>query len=519
MHCSLKGQDKVAQIFQEELGNLIFDLPSDFENYNYLPSPSQLKKKILIKGKRHIKNMISEDNQDSDIEEQSKGELSPENSRKEAVLQNSNSKNAKEVMSYQEQKYKSSPKLEIQTDFAKKEFDSPQKLNNIISQTAQENQLNISQLSNYVYSSQNLKTDERLQTFGVKSPMQLNKNIKTEDFVFNLAEDDINGGGVHTRRINNAEDMKDPTNIFGSDERPNCVVPNNINIISVGSKNLDQNQSAKKTKECATLTILYSLISYKWSFNTPRLSWHISSITENKFAKFSKSNLKELIDNQRKNMTKIYPSGKRIDSSNFNPIPSWNIGAQIVALNAQIIDEATCLNYAKFIANGACGYILKPNFLRHIAIDSKDPNMNKYLSSFTKPLKKITIKVISGKQIRQIDDLAIVSPAVEIKLRGIDIDESTNPIFKTPFIRDNGFNPFWSKDRECKVEFRIHCPDLCILLFNVNNEDSLGSYRIAWYAIELNHIVQGYRAIPLIDNSFEIIQNAYILCHINIEDF
>ena len=504
MHCSLKGQDKVAQIFQEELGTLIFELPNDFENYPFLPSPFQLKNKILIKGKRHVKDMISEDNHDSDKEDPNKLEFSPDStfnkSNNELLLKNSNFKDATEKNKY-------SPQFEFNTDYAQS---TPTKMNNSRIQTQEFNQRNISQAN--FSSLQNQKTDERLQRSGIKSQTQ-------NDFAFNLGDDDINGGSVNTRRINNAEDMKDPTNIFCSDERPNSVAPNNINIISVGSKNVELNQSAKKTKECATLTVLYSLISFKWSFTNNRLSWHVPSINENKIAKLLKTNPIELINNQRRYITKVYPSGTRIDSSNFNPIPSWNTGIQIVALNAQTIDEATCFNYAKFIANGACGYILKPHFLRHLAIDAKDPNINKYLNDFRRPIKKLTIKIISGKQIRQIDDLATVSPGVEIKLKGHDIDESTNPIFKTPFIKDNGFNPLWSsKDKECKVEFKIHCPDLCIVLFNVNNEDVFGSHRIAWYAIELDHIVQGYRAIPLIDNNFEIVEHAYILCHINIED-
>lgn len=34
-------------------------------------------------------------------------------------------------------------------------------------------------------------------------------------------------------------------------------------------------------------------------------------------------------------LSRVYPKGQRIDSSNYNPIPFWNVGAQIVALNYQ----------------------------------------------------------------------------------------------------------------------------------------------------------------------------------------
>jgi hypothetical protein len=32
---------------------------------------------------------------------------------------------------------------------------------------------------------------------------------------------------------------------------------------------------------------------------------------------------------------RVYPDGKRIDSSNYNPIDHWYAGAQVVALNYQ----------------------------------------------------------------------------------------------------------------------------------------------------------------------------------------
>jgi hypothetical protein len=41
----------------------------------------------------------------------------------------------------------------------------------------------------------------------------------------------------------------------------------------------------------------------------------------------------------------------------------WNLGIQLVALNYQTGDKAMQLNQAKFLQNGSCGYVLKPNIL------------------------------------------------------------------------------------------------------------------------------------------------------------
>lgn len=66
-----------------------------------------------------------------------------------------------------------------------------------------------------------------------------------------------------------------------------------------------------------------------------------------------------------KSMFRTYPSGTRIDSSNFNPLTFWSFGLQMVALNYQTEDIATFLNTAMFEQNGHLGYILKPEVMRN----------------------------------------------------------------------------------------------------------------------------------------------------------
>lgn len=38
-------------------------------------------------------------------------------------------------------------------------------------------------------------------------------------------------------------------------------------------------------------------------------------------------------------MSRIYPKGTRMDSSNYNPQPFWNVGCQMVALNYQTMGK------------------------------------------------------------------------------------------------------------------------------------------------------------------------------------
>jgi len=76
-------------------------------------------------------------------------------------------------------------------------------------------------------------------------------------------------------------------------------------------------------------------------------------------------------------LSRVYPRGSRVDSSNNDPTPLWDAGAQLVALNYQTCDEALQLSRGRFRANGNSGYVLKPAYMRalgpkadHLAVET-----------------------------------------------------------------------------------------------------------------------------------------------------
>jgi len=78
-------------------------------------------------------------------------------------------------------------------------------------------------------------------------------------------------------------------------------------------------------------------------------------------------------------LIRVFPSPQRIDSSNLNPQEFWNFGCQFVALNYQtpglmmdLQEVFKQINFwvkkklifkGKFLANGSCGYVLKPSIM------------------------------------------------------------------------------------------------------------------------------------------------------------
>ena len=66
----------------------------------------------------------------------------------------------------------------------------------------------------------------------------------------------------------------------------------------------------------------------------------IRSFVENKTPAKSKS--KEFLKYNCKALSRIYPKGQRMDSSNYDPYPLWLCGCHMVSLNFQTAGTALC---------------------------------------------------------------------------------------------------------------------------------------------------------------------------------
>ncbi len=89
----------------------------------------------------------------------------------------------------------------------------------------------------------------------------------------------------------------------------------------------------------------------------------IHSLKESKIEKQMKKHPAELLRYMASRLIRIYPDNLRFDSSNYDPVPSWNYGCQVVALNYQTPDLPMQLNRGRFRDNGNCGFVLRPPFL------------------------------------------------------------------------------------------------------------------------------------------------------------
>ncbi|XP_061100878.1 1-phosphatidylinositol 4,5-bisphosphate phosphodiesterase gamma-2 isoform X2 [Conger conger] len=231
----------------------------------------------------------------------------------------------------------------------------------------------------------------------------------------------------------------------------------------------------------------------------------IRSFVENKAP--MRVRAKEFLKYNNKALSRVYPKGQRVDSSNYDPYPLWLCGSHMVALNFQTGDKCMQLNSALFSLNGQTGYVLQPELMRS---DGYDP----YPMPDKKKVKyTVTVRVIAARHLPK-TGRSIVSPFVEIELCGYSAEDSK---FKTIVRHDNGLNPVWPAPPE-PVEFMVYEPELTFLRFVVNEEDMFSDPNfLAQATFPFKGIRSGYRSVPLKNGFSENIELASLLVYIDVE--
>uniref|UniRef100_A0A8C5EP40 Phosphoinositide phospholipase C n=1 Tax=Gouania willdenowi TaxID=441366 RepID=A0A8C5EP40_GOUWI len=236
-------------------------------------------------------------------------------------------------------------------------------------------------------------------------------------------------------------------------------------------------------------------------------SWQVSSLSETKAHQLMQHKVTSFIQFNQKQLSRIYPSSYRVDSSNFNPQPFWNTGCQLVALNYQSEGRVLQLNRAKFYSNGNCGYILKPACMSEGAFN---PNADDPLPGRVK--KQMVLKIISGQQLPKPKDSMlgdrgeIIDPFVEVEVIGLPVDCCK---MQTRVVDDNGFNPMWEET----MVFTVHMPELALVRFLVWDHDPIGQDFIGQRTIAFNSMMPGYRHVYL-----EGMEEASIFVHVAVND-
>jgi len=137
-------------------------------------------------------------------------------------------------------------------------------------------------------------------------------------------EDEMKGTRGNSLEINDLN--LNPTEILTSDQ---IVYPTN-------SDALVESRATQAMSDLVHYIVPVSFVTFAEAEKRNR-SYEISSFVEDKAQNLIRDYGKEFVAYNQRQLSRIYPRGTRFDSSNYNPYLFWPVGCQMVALNYQTL--------------------------------------------------------------------------------------------------------------------------------------------------------------------------------------
>ena len=280
--------------------------------------------------------------------------------------------------------------------------------------------------------------------------------------------------------------------------------------------------------ELARITLFHGCAFHSFKESLQSSPAHMHSMNEaslNKILSRNPDSLSLWKKYNQTHITRIYPNGSRVDSSNFSPLLAWSLGCQMASLNFQTADSPLIINDGLFRQNGGCGYALKSNDLRGVKDDLSTQSM------LTNTTRTIRIRVVSGSCLPKPGgnpNGECIDPYIRVRIHDLvqpsngnstksGIAESngrygassllpraSSPINQvvtthtTRYVLDNGYSPVWKENSW--AEFKV-CNDLAIVQFSVLDSDYMADDRVGEAAIPVKFLRPGFRSVPLYDKS------------------
>jgi len=506
MHCSLAQQDKIAEHLQRILGSKLH-LPLDDQyptrGVDYLPSPNQLQYKVLVKGRtlEDDGSQVAEGGDDDQMSEEDMSEAHPNalgareapvdfDTHSDCTLDEaSDSAVGCTVTGPKESQSDSSAGLSIESQLSPggRMYSSPS-----------------SSLGAGVG-----VLDGSMRKISIVGEKDILKNHSPECRIRSRSQSD--------------PPMMKPDTPKGrragrSHKKPTSKLLSDVTAISGKRfKNLLQPPAAQKE----------------------RIAGEMASIGEAKALKLlADGRAFEWAQHTTQQLSRLYPRGRRVESSNYDPSPFWNCGVQMTALNYQTYDLPMQINNAKFMCNGGCGYVLKPRYLRLPSNDgclakptTLEPSRPHETPSLDIPLIFHVIRIqplgalhiptpgeargnmdakhfshfIWWNQPKLTPVAAVIDPFISVEVYGGRFACATcdrevcqhGSTWQSSAVQRNGMNPRWTDEQ---VEVITSHPELAQMVISICYRPAKARVRVlATAALPVSCLRGGVRSVQMLD--------------------
>nr|XP_020488046.1 1-phosphatidylinositol 4,5-bisphosphate phosphodiesterase beta-4 isoform X1 [Labrus bergylta] len=463
-HCSKPQQYKMAKYCEEIFGDLLLKQPLEnfpIEPGRPLPSPNDLKRKILIKNKR-LKPEVEQKQLEAFKKHMEAGETNTT-----AIIM------GEEIQEDTENGEKEAEDKDLNSEAPSIQSEAPSEKE-----------------ANSVSQSNAVSTGKEERTNSIKK----------------VPDDDVT-------EISEATEATDATDISEASDKEN----NKKGGEGGEEENVEEALIAQYTYVGATTNIhpyLSAMVNYAQpikfqSFDMAEeknIHHNMSSFNESVGLGYLKTNAIEFVNYNKRQMSRIYPKGGRVDSSNYMPQIFWNAGCQMVSLNFQTPDLSMQLNQGKFEYNGSCGYLLKPDFMRR-----SDRMFDPFSETPVDGVIAATcsVQVFSGQFLSD----KKIGTYVEVDMYGLPTD-TIRKEFRTRMVMNNGLNPAYNE--EPFVFRKVILPDLAVLRIAVYDDNNkLIGQRI----LPLDGLQAGYRHISLRNEGNKPLSLPTVFCQIILKTY